>query len=81
MGKGLLDLTGFSENSTLTFSQYDRGNGACNNQVEGGEKDTVFVLEDGATLRNVIIGKHQAEGVYCKGYVFLDFRLRVLNYC
>ena len=47
--------------------KYDRGSGACNNQVEGGEKDTVFVLEDGATLRNVIIGKDQAEGIYCKG--------------
>jgi hypothetical protein len=52
----------------LIFSKYDRGSGACNGQNEGGEKDTVFVLEDGATLRNVIIGKDQSEGVYCLGY-------------
>lgn len=32
-----------------------------------GESDTVFVLRAGATLRNVIIGKDQAEGVYCLG--------------
>jgi hypothetical protein len=56
-----------SRTPTLIISEYDRGSGACNNQVEGGEKDTVFVLEDGATLRNVIIGKNQAEGIYCKG--------------
>lgn len=35
--------------------KYDRGSGACNGQSEGGEDDTVFVLEDGATLRNVIM--------------------------
>jgi hypothetical protein len=38
-----------------------------------GEKDTVFVLEDGATLRNVIIGANQKEGVYCKGSCNLEF--------
>ena len=27
----------------------------------------MFVLEDGATLQNVIIGPNQAEGVHCKG--------------
>lgn len=38
-----------------------------------GEKDTVFVLEDGATLKNVIIGADQKEGVYCKGSCNLEF--------
>ena len=38
-----------------------------------GEKDAVFVLEKGATLRNVIIGKNQAEGVHCKGGCTLEF--------
>lgn len=38
-----------------------------------GEKDTVFVLEDGAKLRNVIIGANQREGVYCKGSCTLEF--------
>lgn len=73
-------LTGSTEKTSLITPKYDRGNGACNNQVEGGEKDTVFVLEDGATLRNVIIGKHQAEGIYCKGYVFLGFQLCLKDY-
>jgi hypothetical protein len=39
----------------------------CTGQKEGGEKDAVFVLEDGATLKNAIIGADQIEGVYCKG--------------
>ena len=62
-----MTLMGHSKKTMLICWKYDRGSGACNNQVEGGEKDTVFVLEDGATLRNVIIGKDQAEGIYCKG--------------
>ncbi|KAF5650207.1 pectate lyase [Fusarium tjaetaba] len=37
------------------------------------EKDTVFVLEDGAKLRNVIIGANQREGVYCLGSCTLEF--------
>ncbi|KAG4433405.1 hypothetical protein IFR05_011117 [Cadophora sp. M221] len=39
----------------------------CQGQTETGEKDTIFILEDGATLANVIIGKNQAEGVHCRG--------------
>ncbi|GJC98161.1 pectate lyase [Colletotrichum higginsianum] len=39
----------------------------CKDQSETGEKDAMFVLEDGATLSNVIIGPGQAEGVHCKG--------------
>ncbi|KAL1859042.1 hypothetical protein Daus18300_009680 [Diaporthe australafricana] len=53
--------------------KYDRGSGACGGQGEGGEADTVFVLEDGATLRNVIIGADQAEGIYCKGACTLEY--------
>lgn len=53
--------------------KYDRGSGACGDQSEGGEADTVFVLEDGATLKNVIIGKDQAEGIYCKGSCNLEY--------
>jgi hypothetical protein len=49
------------------MARYDRGSGACNEQNEGGESDTVFVLRAGATLSNVIIGADQAEGVYCIG--------------
>jgi len=32
----------------------------------------MFILEDGATLRNVIIGPGQAEGVHCKGSCTLE---------
>ncbi|KAI8922310.1 pectate lyase [Powellomyces hirtus] len=48
------------------MESFDRGV-ACEGQGEGGSKDTVFLLEDGATLKNVIIGKNQREGVYCLG--------------
>ena len=41
--------------------RFDRGNGACNGQTEGGASDAVFLLKEGATLRNVIIGKHQVS--------------------
>ncbi|TDZ74763.1 putative pectate lyase F [Colletotrichum trifolii] len=44
------------------WAKYDRNPTSCNEQVEGGEKDTAFVLEKGATLRNVIIGKTAGEG-------------------
>ena len=39
----------------------------CTGQVEGGDADAVFQLEDGATLKNAIIGADQIEGVHCKG--------------
>ncbi|KAF4981120.1 hypothetical protein FZEAL_3027 [Fusarium zealandicum] len=54
-------------------AKYDRGSGACKNQKEGGEKDAVFLLREGATLKNVIIGKDQAEGVHCKGHCTLEY--------
>jgi hypothetical protein len=57
---------GLTRTIQLTFVKYDRGT-PCGGQGEGGEADTVFVLEDGATLRNVIIGADQSEGVYCLG--------------
>ncbi|KAI1371203.1 polysaccharide lyase family 3 protein [Hypoxylon crocopeplum] len=39
----------------------------CTGQAEGGDADAVFELEDGATLKNAIIGTDQIEGVHCKG--------------
>lgn len=39
----------------------------CEEQTETGEDDTIFILEDGATLSDVIIGPNRAEGVHCKG--------------
>ncbi|KAK1579161.1 pectate lyase [Colletotrichum navitas] len=39
----------------------------CTGQAEGGNKDAVFILENGATLKNAIIGADQIEGVHCMG--------------
>ncbi|KAM0282373.1 hypothetical protein ACHAQH_003052 [Verticillium albo-atrum] len=39
----------------------------CTGQKEGGDSDAVFILENGATLKNAIIGADQIEGVHCKG--------------
>ncbi|KAI8157278.1 putative pectate lyase F [Colletotrichum sp. SAR 10_70] len=55
------------------WAKYDRGSGACNEQAEGGDADAVFLLRRGATLKNVIIGKNQAEGVHCDGPCTLEF--------
>ncbi|EQB46353.1 hypothetical protein CGLO_14593 [Colletotrichum gloeosporioides Cg-14] len=55
------------------WAKYDRGSGACNDQAEGGDADAVFLLRRGATLKNVIIGKNQAEGVHCDGPCTLEF--------
>jgi len=51
------------------WTSYDRGLsnlGDCND-VEGGEKDAVFRLETGATLKNVILGPGSIEHVHCVG--------------
>lgn len=45
---------------------YGRGK-SCTGQVEGGDADAVFLIENGGTLKNAIIGKDQIEGVHCKG--------------
>lgn len=55
------------------WAKYDRGPGACGGQKEGDWRDAVFYLHSGATLRNVIIGKNQAEGVHCDGPCNLEF--------
>jgi hypothetical protein len=39
----------------------------CTGQAEGGNADAVFILKNGATLTNVIIGADQIEGVHCEG--------------
>ncbi|KAF7548390.1 hypothetical protein G7046_g8696 [Stylonectria norvegica] len=46
---------------------YDRSPSVCEDQTETGEKDAMFILEDGATIQNVIIGPNQAEGIHCLG--------------
>ncbi|KAF9036150.1 pectate lyase C [Panaeolus papilionaceus] len=54
------------------YTRYDRGSGACTGQSEGGDSDAVFLLQEGATLKNVVIGANQAEGVHCLGSCTLD---------
>ncbi|KAG7126361.1 pectate lyase E like protein [Verticillium longisporum] len=51
---------------------YDRDTVVCAGQAEGGEADAIFVLDDGATLSNVIIGPNQGEGVHCLGTCTLE---------
>ncbi|EMD64074.1 hypothetical protein GGP41_006528 [Bipolaris sorokiniana] len=45
---------------------YGRGV-SCTGQAEGGDKDAVFIIKNGGTLKNAIIGKDQIEGVHCEG--------------
>jgi len=57
---------GFKENGNK-WVRYDRGRknlGDCS-KVEGGQKDAVFLLEKGATLKNVILGANSVEHVHC----------------
>jgi len=35
--------------------------------LQGGDADAVFILENGAVLKNAIIGADQIEGVHCEG--------------
>lgn len=53
---------------------YDRRGSAgdCKGQAEQDEAAAVFILEPGATLKNVIIGPAQAEGVHCRGPCTLE---------
>lgn len=44
---------------------FDRGVSCTSG--EGGGKDAVFALENGASLSNVIIGPNQIEGIHCQG--------------
>ncbi|KAI9909291.1 hypothetical protein PsorP6_014917 [Peronosclerospora sorghi] len=45
---------------------YARSNIKCQGQKESGWQTSVFLVEPGATLRNVIIGTDQMEGVHCE---------------
>ncbi|KAH8881888.1 pectate lyase [Thozetella sp. PMI_491] len=52
--------------------QWDRSPSTCSGQAEGGDSDAVFILEDGATLSNVVIGPNNGEGIHCKGSCTLN---------
>lgn len=58
-----MSVTGDFDGGNVRF---DRGE-ACTGQSEGGDSNAVFLLEDGASLSNVVIGADQAEGVHCLG--------------
>ncbi|KAG7110900.1 Pectate lyase E like protein [Verticillium longisporum] len=51
---------------------YDRDTVVCAGQAEGGDADAIYILDDGATLSNVIIGPNQGEGVHCLGTCTLE---------
>lgn len=46
--------------------EYDRGR-PCDTDADTGSDSAVFILENGATLSNAIIGVNQLEGVHCRG--------------
>jgi hypothetical protein len=54
------------------MKRYERQEGSCNEQAEGTDADTVFNLMPGATIRNVIIGKNQAEGIHALGDAWVE---------
>ncbi|ETK93943.1 hypothetical protein L915_02939, partial [Phytophthora nicotianae] len=45
---------------------YDRSDITCVGQTESNVFTAVFEVEPGATLKNVIIGPNQMEGVHCE---------------
>jgi hypothetical protein len=44
----------------------------CHGQKEGGVKEAMFILENGATLSNVILGPNNGEGIHCQGTCTLN---------
>ncbi|KAF1930948.1 polysaccharide lyase family 3 protein [Didymella exigua CBS 183.55] len=50
---------------------YGRGV-SCTGQAEGGDSDAVFSIADKGTLKNVIIGADQIEGIHCQGSCTLE---------
>ncbi|KAF9139440.1 hypothetical protein BGX30_007976 [Mortierella sp. GBA39] len=46
--------------------EFDRGR-PCNSDKDTGSSNAVFILKNGATLSNVIIGGNALEGVHCEG--------------
>ncbi|KAK7450380.1 polysaccharide lyase family 3 [Colletotrichum acutatum] len=54
------------------MKRYERVEGSCNEQAEGTDADAVFNLLPGSTIRNVVIGKHQAEGIHALGDAWVE---------
>lgn len=66
------DIISLPEPSIITGSEdfgnqeFDRGQ-PCDSDEDTGSENAVFVLQDGASLSNVIIGGDALEGVHCLG--------------
>ncbi|KAL1795350.1 hypothetical protein ACET3X_007166 [Alternaria dauci] len=65
-------IVSLPEPSTITGTvdlgnkEFDRGQ-PCDSDEDTGSNNAVFILQDGATLSNVIIGANALEGVHCMG--------------
>lgn len=66
------EITSLPKPSIITGSvdlgnkEFDRGQ-PCDSDEDTGSENAVFILEDGASLSNVIIGADALEGVHCTG--------------
>lgn len=66
--KGTETLDAAMEVTTFDGGMKTYGRGvSCTGQAEGGDSDAVFIVKDGGSLSNVIIGEDQIEGVHCEG--------------
>ena len=54
------------------MKRYERQEGSCSEQAEGTDADAVFNLLPGATIRNVVIGQHQSEGIHALGDAWVE---------
>ncbi|KAF1359311.1 pectate lyase [Lizonia empirigonia] len=52
--------------------RYSRSPDTCQDQTETDEAAAMFIAEDGATIKNVIPSKAQAEGIHCRGACTLE---------
>lgn len=62
----LASPSSISGSKDMGNKEFDRGR-ACDTDADTGSENAVFILENGATLSNAIIGANQLEGVHCKG--------------
>ena len=66
------EIVTLPEPSVITGSEdfgnreFDRGQ-PCDSDEDTGSDNAVFILEDGASISNVIIGADALEGVHCTG--------------
>lgn len=62
----LASPSSISGNQDMGNREYDRGR-PCNSDDDTGSESAVFILQNGASLSNVIIGANALEGVHCLG--------------